>query len=35
MDSFWYIYNFILYLLMYLTFVFYLSEDGDMVGRNI
>ena len=36
MDSFRYFYNFILYFfLLYLTFVFYVLEDGHMVGRNM
>ena len=35
MDSFRYFYNFILNFLMYLTFVFYVLEDGHMVDRNM
>jgi len=35
MDWFWYFYNFILYILMYLTLVFHLTEDGYMVGQNM
>lgn len=27
-DAFWYSYNFILHFLMYVTFVFYIPEDG-------
>ena len=27
--------NLILYILMYIPFVFYIHEDGNVVGRNV
>jgi len=32
---FWYFFNFILYFLMYVSFVFYLAENGHMIDRNM
>jgi hypothetical protein len=35
MDWFWYFHYLILYSIMHLPSVYYLSEDGNMVGRNV